>query len=148
MLLVFIAGSTLTPALQPLQFLVGHCWRTTLKEGPTDTHCFVALAGGTQVRDRHTVRKEGRPIYTGESVFTAPAGKLHFIYTGSTGAHIEGPMHVAGDKIIFDDVDKTGSETSWRQVDATHYEDVTVAPPALSHFNQRKLFELVRDEKP
>jgi len=62
MLLLFIAGSTLTPALQPLQFLVGHCWRTTLSEGPTDTHCFVALEGGTQVRDRHTVRKDGRPI--------------------------------------------------------------------------------------
>ena len=148
MLLLFLAGTTLAPALQPLQFLVGHCWRTTLTEGPTDTHCFVSLAGGAQVRDRHTVRKDGQVIYTGESLFTVAAGKMHFTYTGSTGAHLDGPMHAADGRIIFDDVDKTGSETSWRQVDATHYEDVTVAPPALSHFNQRKLFELVPDEKP
>jgi hypothetical protein len=49
---------------------------------------------------------------------------------------------------VFDDVDKTGSETYWRQVDGTHYEDVTTAPEKLAHFNGRKLFERVDDEKP
>jgi len=148
MLLAFLASATLAPALEPLQFLVGHCWRTSLEEGPTDTHCFAALTGGFQIRDYHTVRKDGRSVYTGESLFTAAAGKLHFRYTGSTGAHLEGPMHVEADKIIFEDVDKTGSETWWRQIDATHYEDVTVAPPELAQFNRRKLFELVPDETP
>ena len=148
MLFAFLASATLAPALQPLQFLVGHCWRTTLKEGPTDTHCFVILTGGSQIRDRHTVRKDGQTVYTGESVFTIASGKILFRYTGSTGAHLEGPMHAAAGKIIFDDIEKTGSETSWRQIDATHYEEVTVAPAALAHFNERKLFELVSDEMP
>ena len=51
------------PALQPLQFLVGHCWRTTLKEGPTDTHCFASVAAGQQIRDRHAIRKDGQVVY-------------------------------------------------------------------------------------
>jgi hypothetical protein len=123
-----LAAAPLPPALQPLQFLVGHCWRTTLKEGPTDTHCFSSLADGT-IRDRHAVRKDGQVIYTGESTFSAQSGQVRYRYDGSTGAHVEGPMHVADAKIIFDDTDKTGSETLWRQLDASHYEDVTIAGP-------------------
>jgi hypothetical protein len=134
------------PALQPLQFLVGHCWRTTLKEGPTDTHCF--SANGAEIRDRHQVRKEGKVIYTGASVFSVKDARLHYVYDGSAGVHDEGWMHAVGDKIEFDDTDKTGSETFWRQIDATHYEDVTHAPPELQHFESRKLFTLVEDERP
>lgn len=146
-----LAATPLSPGLQPLEFLTGHCWRTTLKEGPTDTHCFSTLADGN-LRDRHIVRKDGAAIYTGESVFSVKSGVIHYRYDGSTGAKLEGPMHSAASKIIFDDVDKTGTETFWRRVDATHYEDVTIAgpnaAPELAQFNERKLFELVTDEQP
>ena len=147
-----VLGASSPPAtLQPLQFLVGHCWRTTLKEGPTDTHCFTAADGG-RIRDRHAVRKDGKIVYTGESLFTIASGTMHYTYSGSTDFRIEGPMHAAGGKIVFDDVDKTGTETFWRQIDASHYEDVTEvtpsAPPELANAGERKLFELVTDEKP
>ena len=148
MIVAAFALVTAQPALQPLQFLVGHCWRTTLKEGPTDTHCFDVVDAGAHIRDRHTVRKDGAAIYTGETIFSVRKGGLHYRYTGSTGMLIEGPMHTAGDKIMFDDTDKTGSETFWRRVDDSHYEDVTHPQPDLKHFESRKLFELVPGEKP
>ena len=43
------------------------------------------------------------------------------------GFHLTGPMHGDGAKLVFDDTDKTGSETFWRQIDATHFEEVTTA---------------------
>jgi hypothetical protein len=135
------------PALQPLQFLVGHCWRTTLKEGPTDTHCFVSTAPG-QIRDKHAVRKDGQVIYTGESDISAGKAGVHYRYKGSTGLAYDGPIRVTGEKIIFDSTDKTGSETYWRKVDPTHYEQVTTDPPELKQFGEHKVFELVADELP
>lgn len=152
MLFAALALAAASPAadLKPLQFLVGHCWRTTLKEGPTDTHCF--SMDGTRIRDRHAVRKDGAVVYTGESIFSLASGGIHYVYDGSTGAHLEGPMHAADGKIIFDDVDKTGTETFWRQVDASHFEDVTEvtpsAPPELADAAERKVFELVPGERP
>jgi hypothetical protein len=105
-----------------------------------------------RLRDVHKVRQGGQIVYTGQSVFSVKSGVIHYRYEASTGAKFEGPMHVADGKIIFDDVDKTGTETFWRQVDRTHYEDVTiatpVAPPELASFNERKLFELATDEQP
>jgi hypothetical protein len=136
------------PALQPLQFLVGHCWRTMLKDGPTDTHCFASVAGGQQIRDRHAVRKEGKVIYTGESVISVVKAGLHYVYLGSNGLKYDGPIRVTGEKVIFDSTDNTGSETYWRHVDPTHYEQVTTDPPELKRFDEHKIFELVADERP
>ena len=111
MLLPALAFVASNPGLKPLDFLVGHCWRTTLKEGPTDTHCFSALDDGT-LRDVHKVRKDGQVIYTGQSIFSVQSGEIHYRYDGSTGAKLEGPMHAADGKIVFDDVDKTGARVS------------------------------------
>jgi hypothetical protein len=136
------------PALQPLQFLVGHCWRTTLKEGPTDTHCLASIAGGQQIRDQHAVRKDGKVIYTGESVISIVKARLHYVYQGSNGLKYDGPVRVIGEKVIFDSADNAGSETYWRHVDPTHYEQVTTDPPELKQFDEHKTFELVADEQP
>ncbi|MEP7130802.1 MAG: hypothetical protein ABI770_06715 [Sphingomicrobium sp.] len=134
-------------ALEPLHFLVGHCWRTILKEGPTDTHCFAATTAG-QIRDKHAVRKDGKVIYTGESVFSVKSGRLYYDYRGSTGFHISGPMHGDGARLVFDDTDKTGSETFWRQIDAALFEEVTTASPKVGNPEQRKAYELVAGEVP
>ena len=142
-----LAGAT-PSALQPLQFLVGHCWRTTLKEGPTDTHCFASIAAGQQIRDRHAVRKDGQVIYTGESIFSVKNKRLTYAYSGSTGFHLAGPMHSDGARLVFDDTDKTGSETFWRQIDASHFEEVTTASPKVKNPEERKAYELVGDETP
>jgi hypothetical protein len=148
MIAVALALAAAAPAvLQPLQFLVGHCWRTMLKEGPTDTHCFASIAEGQQIRDRHAVRKDGNVIYTGESVISIEKTGLHYGYLGSNGLKYDGPIRVAGEKIIFDSTDSTGSETYWRHVDPTHYEQVTTDPPELKRFDDHKIFELVADEQ-
>ena len=146
MIAAALALAAAPPALQPLRFLVGHCWRTTLKEGPTDTHCFAEIGG--QIRDRHAVRKDGHVIYTGESLISAVKTGLHYRYEGSTGLNYDGPIRVTGEKIIFDSTDNTGSETYWRRVDPTHYEQVTTDPPELKQFDEHKVFELVGDEQP
>lgn len=148
MIAVALALAAAPPALQPLQFLVGHCWRTKLKEGPTDTHCFASVTGGQQIRDRHAVRKDGKVIYTGESVFTVKNKLLTYAYTGSTGFQLTGPMHSDGARLVFDDTDKTGSETFWRQIDAAHFEEVTTASPKVGNPEEHKAYELVSDETP
>jgi hypothetical protein len=75
------------------------------------------------------------------------SGRLHYD-DGSAGVHDAGAMHVAGDKIEFDDSHQSGDETFDRKVDASHYEDVTHAPPDQQHFESRKQFELIEDKKP
>jgi hypothetical protein len=148
MIAAALALAAASPALQPFEFLVGHCWRTTLKEGPTDTHCFASVAAGSQIRDRHKVRKERQVIYSGESVISVAKAGLHYDYQGSTGLKYDGPIRIAGEKIIFDSTDRTESVTYWRQVDPTHYEQVTTDPPELKHFDEQRIFELVADEQP
>jgi hypothetical protein len=148
MIIAALALAAAAPAaLGPLHFLVGHCWRTILKEGPTDTHCFASTAAG-QIRDKHAVRKDGQVIYTGESVFSEKSGRLYYDYHGSTGFHIAGPMHSDGARLVFDDTDKTGSETFWRQFDAAHFEEVTTASPKAGNPETRKDYELVAGEVP
>jgi hypothetical protein len=148
MIVAALALAAASPTvLQPLQFLVGHCWRTTLKDGPTDTHCFASLADG-RIRDHHTVRKDSQPIYTGDSIFSVKSGKAWYDYKGSTGFHIAGPMHSDGARLVFDDTDKTGSETFWHQIDAAHFEEVTTASPKVGNPEEHKAYELVADEKP
>jgi hypothetical protein len=143
-----LAAAAPPAALQPLEFLVGHCWRTTLKEGPTDTHCFASIAGAQQIRDRHAVRKDGQVVYTGESIFSVNKKLLTYAYTGSTGFRLTGPMHSDGARLVFDDTDKTGSETFWRQIDATHFEEVTTASLKVKNSEERKAYELVADATP
>jgi hypothetical protein len=140
-------AAPLASPLQPLQFLVGHCWRTTLKEGPTDTHCFAA-SNPSLIRDKHAVRKDGQVIYTGESDISVLNGDMHYRYKGSTGLAYDGPIRVSGEKIIFDSTDNPGGETFWRRVDPTHYEQITTDPPELKQFDEHKVFELVADEQP
>ena len=59
------------PGLEPLGFLVGHCWRGEFPDSTEqDTHCFDTVYDGQHVRDRHEVTGGAR-IYRGESVYSA-----------------------------------------------------------------------------
>jgi len=54
--------------LQPLQFLVGHCWAGDLpREMGRDTHCFEAMYGSHFIRDKHVVHGKN-PDYLGETL--------------------------------------------------------------------------------
>ena len=48
------AQPALRPELEPMRFLVGHCWRGAMAKGAKhDTHCFEPVFDGQHVRDRH-----------------------------------------------------------------------------------------------
>jgi len=82
-LAAYLAG-TPTPALAPLSFLLGHCWRGTLANGGVDTHCFTLAADG--IHDRHQVLMGGKAVYGGETLYRSDAGTIRFVYTTADGS--------------------------------------------------------------
>ncbi len=66
--------------LQPLGFLVGHCWAGDFAHGMgRDTHCFEPMFGGKFIRDRHVLHgKHGD--YRGETIYGYDAAKKQIIY--------------------------------------------------------------------
>jgi len=88
------AFSPVTKQLDPLGFLVGHCWRGEFsKRGQVDTHCFEPVFGGQHVRDRHEVTG-GREVYRGETIYSwnAKSGQVEFVYWNSLGGVSRGTM--------------------------------------------------------
>jgi hypothetical protein len=85
-LLALSAASLMaTPAaganpLQPLEFLVGHCWSGEFPGGSgRDTHCFEAMYRGKFVRDRHTLHgRQGD--YLGETIYAYDPGRRQIVY--------------------------------------------------------------------
>ena len=82
-------------AYQPLAFLAGHCWKGAFPDGKqTDEHCFTWIYGGRFLRDRHTVRAEGKPDALGESIYfwNTSARQLEYLYIESDGGFSRGPV--------------------------------------------------------
>ncbi len=108
-------------ALQPLGFLVGHCWSGKFPDGKaTDTHCFESVYGGRFIRDRHVVRGE-RPDYSGESMYwhDGRTGKVSYIYFNSDGGVSTGMLAEQGMRLQFGDEVYTapdGKVTKYRTV--------------------------------
>jgi len=107
--------------LQPLGFLLGHCWRGSFPDGKSvDTHCFEGVYGKF-VRDRHFVQREGAD-YCGESVYwwDPRARAVTYLYFNSDGGTSTGTMTAAGQRLQFADEvytapdgDKQTYRTSW-----------------------------------
>ncbi len=92
------AGAADSP-LEPLAFLVGHCWVTKIEESrETDTHCYEWMHGGMQLRDRHVVRGD-KPDYLGETVYAwnGERMRVEFRYWNSIGGQSNGYLEVAPD---------------------------------------------------
>jgi len=66
--------------LQPLQFLVGHCWAGDFPNGMgKDTHCFEAMYGGKFIRDKHVLHgKHGD--YLGETIYGFDPARKQIVY--------------------------------------------------------------------
>lgn len=81
------------PQLEPLAFLVGHCWQGEIQPGVSNVHCFDTIEGG-RVRDRHDVIRGGETVYSGETIYSwdATANATVFVYSGG-GAEV-GRGHV------------------------------------------------------
>lgn len=140
MLTLLIAASTaaaepamLRPGLEPLAFLVGHCWRGEFPgSGEVDTHCFEPVYDGQHVRDRHEVTG-GERVYRGETVYSVePSGGVTFTYWNSSGGVSRGTMRPGAERLDFGDETYRGPDgrevrisSHWRRVGDDAYEAVT-----------------------
>jgi hypothetical protein len=98
------AAAAHDPALEPLAFLAGHCWKGTFPDGKqSDEHCFSWLYGGKFLRDVHTVRAAGRPDYVGESTyfFDSAAKRLEYLYIENKGGLSRGLVSTEGEALVF-----------------------------------------------
>ena len=79
-------AAPLRAELEPLRFLLGHCWRGEFKNGSTDLHCFESVYGGQHVRDRHEVTGPDAP-YRGETLYSwdGAAKRVGYTYWNSSG---------------------------------------------------------------
>ena len=119
--------------LEPLRFLLGHCWRGEFEGGAVDTHCFESVYGGQHVRDRHEVTGKGAP-YRGETLYSwdGSAKRVGYTYWNSSGGVSRGSMMAKPDGLDFGDETYTGADgrktkisTMWRKVGADAYETVS-----------------------
>ncbi len=126
----------LRQGLEPLSFLVGHCWEGRFPDtGEKDVHCFESVYGGQHVRDRHEVTGPGAP-YRGETLYSwdAAAKRVGYTYWNSSGGVSRGTMAAKGDSLDFGDQIYTGADgrkttisTLWRKVGADAYETVSTS---------------------
>lgn len=132
------AVPALRPELEPLRFLVGHCWRGEMKGGTQqDVHCFEPVFDGQHVRDRHEVGTgSGSPTYRGETLYSwdGGAGRVAYVYWNSLGGVSRGAMVPAPGRLDFGgetykapDGSETLISTYWRIVDDRTYEAVTTS---------------------
>jgi len=111
-LLAALAALATPPALAPLDFLVGHCWRGTLKTQDIDTHCFDVSDG--HVRDRHQVVRGGKPVYRGETLYAwdEDAKAIAFTYTDMTGGVEKGHVRRTPQGLDFGEATYTDTDGS------------------------------------
>ena len=128
------AGPAGLPAvLEPIAFLVGHCWEGKFEDGKTDTHCFDAVYDGQHIRDRHEVTG-GKPVYRGETIYSREGSQVSYTYWNSLGGVSRGSMKGEGDMLDFGTErhkTKDGKElaisTHWQRQGADAYEAVTAS---------------------
>lgn len=123
------------PGLEPLGFLVGHCWRGELPSGEPDTHCFEPVYGGQHIRDRHEVAVAVGRTYAGETFYSVDgAGGVEFTYYNSLGGVSRGTMRAGEGRLNFGNEEYRGPDgrritisVFWRPLGDDAYEVVTAS---------------------
>jgi hypothetical protein len=122
----------LRPELEPMRYLVGHCWQGVLDGAARDTHCFQPVFDGQHIRDRHEVTgAAGR--YRGETLYSwnGAARRVEYSYWNSLGGIIHGTMVPAEGRLDFTagvpgaDGRTVDVFAVWRRVGDRSYEAVT-----------------------
>ena len=65
--------------------MLGKCFAATLAPETVDRHCFSSVYDGAHVRDTHVVTAKGKPVYSGESVYSFDGKGLELVYFNSMG---------------------------------------------------------------
>lgn len=138
-LIIAAAATTAQPVLrkelEPLGFLVGHCWRGEfVGRGHVDTHCFEAVYDGRHIRDRHEVTG-GKDVYRGETIYSwnAALGRVEYTYWNSLGGVSRGTMVPKDGVLDFGneshmrpDGSKLEIATVWRRAGDDAYQTVSI----------------------
>lgn len=123
-------GPHLRPELEPLRFLVGHCWRGKFENEAVDTHCFESAHGGQHVRDRHEVIGPDSP-YRGETLYSwdGEASRIRYTYRNSAGRVSRGTVAANADGLDFGSETYAGADghrmtisTIWRKIGGVAYD--------------------------
>ena len=120
------------PHFKPLEYLVGHCWRASFKNGQQDVQCYRSLYGGKLLQSTHVV-EGSQPRYEGMSVFSWDAAhkRVRYHYFTSTGAVSEGYFDNRAEGIVIperhvgDDGKVTELETRYERDGGDAYKVVT-----------------------
>jgi hypothetical protein len=110
------AGAAVTaplPALQPMAFLVGHCWSgdvpATLSH---DEHCFAWVLDGQAVRETRTLRTPGQPDHVSETTYYwDPVHKsAAYLYLDNGGGFSQGSMETTANTLYVPAAPRTAGE--------------------------------------
>lgn len=151
-LLVSLNGAanetTLRAELEPLAFLVGHCWSGEFPDDRgTDIHCFMPVFGGAHLRDVHALLG-GPTLYRGETLYSwdGSAEEIRFVYWNSLGGVSNGDAQPVDGGIDFPtetyngpDGQQVRVETYWRFVGNEAYDSVTIEKYADGRKRERSV---------
>jgi hypothetical protein len=107
------SGAAPLPALQPMGFLVGHCWSG---EGPAtlshDEHCFAWVLNGQAVRETRTLRTPGQPDQVSETTYYwNPEHKsAAYLYLDNAGGYSNGAMETTANTLYVPAPPRTSGE--------------------------------------
>ena len=99
-----VAAAPVDPALEPLAFLAGHCWKGTLpNSSDVDEHCFTWMYEGRYLRDQHVVRRGERAVYEGESIYywNGAEKRVEYFYVTASGGFAVGHLVPGADALTF-----------------------------------------------
>ena len=117
--LLFLVADALSPGLAPLDRYSGHCWSAPLSKDAVDRHCFTPVFDGKHLRDVHIVTSGGRPVYSGETIFSVEAGRIVFTYWNSLGGVGRGTLSLSGEDLAFVLVMRATPDAAPRTVDSS-----------------------------
>ena len=140
--------------LQPLQFLVGHCWSGELPRGMgRDTHCFEPMYGGKFIRDKHVVKGKNGD-YLGETIygFDARSKQIAYWYFSSDGDIDQSSVLPVADGFDFPERHLTQPQdvvmrTHWKRLGDNGYEAINERKDAEGKWEVEWKVDYVRTSK-
>ena len=89
------------PALAIFGPLLGQCFAAVIAPDIVDRHCFQSVYNGQHVRDTHIVSAKGKPVYSGETLYSVDGDRLDFTYINSGGGVGHGAATIEPGALIY-----------------------------------------------